>query len=63
MKTQKSAAKKPTKKVCASKYRALPQRQSPARRVIIDTKRGVSAEEESVMLLSDVAKIYLDHLA
>jgi transcriptional regulator with XRE-family HTH domain len=32
-------------------------------RIVIDAKTGLSAEAESVTLLRDVARLYLDHLA
>ena len=59
MTTKKAAAKKPA----AKKGPAPKKSRRPARRIVIDAKTGVSAEAESVTLLRDVARLYLDHLA
>jgi len=58
-----TAKKANAKKPATRKARAPKKNGRPARRIVIDTKTGLSAEAESVTLLRDVARLYLDHLA
>jgi hypothetical protein len=58
-----TAKKANAKKPAAKKAHAPKKSGRPARRIVIDTKTGLSAEAESVTLLRDVARLYLDHLA
>lgn len=59
MTAKKTNAQKPA----ARKVHAPKKGGRPARRIVIDTNTGLSAEAESVTLLRDVARLYLDHLA
>lgn len=59
MKVENTTAKRPAaKKPAASKHA-----KRPGHRIVIDKKSGASADAESVTLLRDVARLYLEHLA
>jgi hypothetical protein len=57
-------AKKTTaKRVGAKRNLAHKTAKRPARKVVIDKNVGTSVDAESLTLLGDVARLYLEHLA
>ncbi len=59
MKAKKTIAKR----VGAKRHQPHKTAKRPARKVVIDKNVGTIADAESVTLLGDVARLYLEHLA
>ena len=59
MKAKKTIAKR----VGAKRHQPHKTAKRPGRKVVIDRTVGITADAQSVTLLGDVARLYLEHLA